>query len=93
MGGKKKPAKGGGKGGGKKGAKAPEEEIPYLQNFMSAYRKECAKYEDLTMCDQIKKMYEEAEEEGETEIKKFHIHRELGWEGTKAMMDALVVSK
>jgi hypothetical protein len=38
-------------------------------------------------------MYELATEEGETEIDKFHIHKELGWEGTKAIMDALTVSK
>lgn len=93
MGGKKK-AKGGGKGGGKgkKGA-APEEEIPYLENFMKAYRKECHNYEDLAMSKTIKKNFEEAEEEGELKIKKFHFAEELGWEGTKAIMDALIISK
>ena len=57
MGGKKK---GGDKP--KKAAKAagPEDDINYLDVFMSAYKKECAKYEDVSMCDQIKKMYEEA---------------------------------
>lgn len=90
MGGKKK---GGDKP--KKSAKsaAPEDETNYLDVFMSAYRKECQKYEDLSMCDQIKKMYEEAQEEGEDKLLKFHIYKELGWEGTRAMMDALVVSK
>jgi hypothetical protein len=93
MGGKKK-AKGGGKGGGKgKKGGAPEEEIPYLENFMKAYRKELREYEEVPMSKQIKKMFEEAEEEGEMEIKKFHLHEELGWEGTKAIMDSLVTAK
>jgi hypothetical protein len=89
MGGKKKG------GGDKKAAKkgGAEDDINYLEDFMKMYRKEVQKYEDLTMCDQIKKMYEQAVEDGETEIDKFHIHRELGWEGTKAIMDALTNSK
>jgi hypothetical protein len=87
MGGKKK---GGDKP--KKTAAGAEDDINYLDIFWSAYRKEVAKYEEVPVCDQIRKMYDEATEEGE-QITKLHIHKELGWEGTKAIMDALIASK
>jgi hypothetical protein len=83
MGGKKK---GGDKP--KKAAASNEEDERFVENFWGAYRKEVQKYEDLTVCDQIKSMIDEALEEGE-KVTKFHIHKELGWEGTRAIMDAL----
>ena len=55
-------------GGDKKAAKkggGVEDDVNYLEDFMKFYRKEVQKYEDLTMCDQIKKMYEQAIEDGE----------------------------
>lgn len=83
MGGKKK---GGDKP--KKASAAGEEDERFVELFWSAYRKECQKYENVPPCDQIKKMVEEALEESEN-ITKFHIHKELGWFGTRAIMDAL----
>ncbi len=83
MGGKKK---GGGK---KKAAKAAvDEEDKTVQNFMRYYKKRCTELG----VDPLKKIRDEYQmvEDGDQEvIAKFHFWDELGWAGTRAIMEAL----
>jgi len=83
MGGKKK---GGGK---KKAAKAAvDEEDRTVHNFMKFYKKKCI---DLGV-DQLRNLKDQYElvEAGEQEvIAKFHFWDELGWAGTRAIMESL----
>ena len=82
MGAKKKaPAK------EKKGKGGPDEDDVSVDNFWKAYRKKCVEY-GCDVSKQIKGAYENYQEEGET-IKKFHFWEELGWVGTKAIVEAL----
>lgn len=85
MGGKKKA--GGGKG---KGA-APPEEDDSVDKFMKFYRRKCGELE-VPLCPIIKDKYELFQEEQEIPTK-FHIWTELGWAGTRAIMDALKEAK
>lgn len=76
------------KGGGKKKAAAAEEvEDVSVDQFMKAYR---AKVKELGVDLQkyIKEKYELYQEEDE-KIEKFHLWEELGWAGTRAIMDSL----
>ena len=82
MGGKKKKA-GGGKG---KGA-APPEEDDSVDKFWKIYRKKVQEF-DVPICPIIKDKYELFTEEQEIP-QRFHIWTELGWPGTRAIMDAL----
>ena len=82
MGGKKK---GGGKGKGK--GSAPPEEDDSIDKFMRQYKRNCGEYE-IVPCSIIKEKYELFTEEGEIPVK-FHIWTELGWAGTRAIMDAM----
>ena len=83
MGGKKK---GGGK---KKAAKAAvDEEDKTVQTFMKAYKRRCL---DLGL-DQLKNLREQfdlVEANEQDVISKFHFWDELGWAGTRAIMDSL----
>ncbi len=83
MGGKKKG--GGGKGKGK--GSAPDVEDDSVERFWKFYKKKVNEYE-LTVCPRVKDMYENFVEEAEVPTK-FHIWSELGWPGTRAIMDAL----
>lgn len=80
MGGKKK-------GGGKAKKKDGEEEDVSVDNFVKFYKRKCNELQ----CDvskRIRELYDEYLEEGDP-IKKIHIWEEIGWQGTKAMMEAL----
>ena len=54
---------------------------------MKFYRKKCVELQ-CDMSKRIKEQYEEYLEEGDP-IKKLHIWEEIGWQGTRAMMEAL----
>ena len=86
MGAKKKGGKGKGKGGKKKGAQ-PEEEDLSMEKFMAIYTKKCKEL-DIVPSKVLKEKYEFCLEEGE-KITKIHLWEELGWVGTRAIMDAL----
>jgi len=83
MGAKKKAG-----GGKKKAANAEDEEDISVDVFYKAYKKKCTDL-GVEASKQIKAKYEEYQEEGE-KIAKFHFWEELGWAGTKAIMDALI---
>ena len=85
MGGKKKG------GGGKKKAAAAVEEEDYVNQFWKIYRKKYAEYE-VPCSTIIKEKYDLYVDENETPTK-FHIWQELGWAGTRAIMDAMKESK
>jgi len=82
MGGKKK---GGGKGKGK--GSAPPEEDDSIDKFWKFYKKKTAEHE-VSICPIIKEKYELFTEDAEIPTR-FHIWTELGWAGTRAIMDAL----
>ena len=82
MGGKKK---GGGKSKGK--GSAPPEEDDSIDKFWKFYKRKTNEFE-VPVCPIIKEKYELFTEEQEIPIK-FHIWTELGWAGTRAIMDAL----
>ena len=87
MGGKKKG--GGGKGKGK-GA-APDEDDVSMDNFFKFYKRKCTELE-VAQSPIIKDKQELWQDEQEIPTK-FHIWTELGWPGTRALMDALVMAK
>ena len=80
MGGKKKA-------GGKGKAGAPAEEDDSIDKFWKFYKKKAAEYE-VAICPIIKDKYELFTEDAEIPTR-FHIWTELGWAGTRAIMDAL----
>ena len=82
MGGKKK---GGGKGKGK--GSAPPEEDDSIDKFMKFYKKKCTELE-IIQCPVIREKYDLFTEEQEIPTR-FHIWTELGWAGTRAIMDSL----
>ena len=79
MGGKKKAAKA--------GKKKDEEEYLSVEHFWKAYKKKILELE-VPISKIIKEKYELFQEEEEV-ITKFHIWEEMGWAGTRALMDAL----
>ena len=83
MGGKKKG--GGGKSKGK--GSAPPEEDDSIEKFMKFYRRKCNEYE-VPVCPIIRDKYDLFTEEQEIP-NRFHIWTELGWAGTRAIMDAM----
>jgi len=83
MGGKKK---GGGK---KKAAKAAvDEEDKTVRNFMKFYRKKATEL-GVDLLRNLKEQYELVEAGEQEFIQKFHFWDELGWAGTRAIMEAL----
>jgi hypothetical protein len=86
MGGKKAKA-----GAKKKAAKADvDEEDKTVHNFMKYYKKKTAEL-GVEVVKSIKDSYElyDSGEMTEPGIQKFHLWAELGWAGTRAIMDAL----
>lgn len=72
----------------KKGGKAEEEEDLTVDQFYKIYRtKKCPELE-VEPLKYIKEKMELYTEEGE-KITKFHIWEEMGWAGTRALMDSL----
>ena len=65
-----------------------EEEDVSCESFYKLYRKNCTTLE-IQLNAAIKQMYEEYVEEG-TPISRFHCWEHLGWQGTKAIVDALL---
>jgi len=87
MGAKKKAG-----GGKKKAASAEDEEDISVDVFYKAYRKKCTEL-GVDPSKIIKQKYEtEYQDEGE-KIAKFHLWEELGWAGTRALMDSLIQAK
>jgi len=82
MGAKKKAGK-----KGKNKAAAAEEEDLSMEKFMNVYGKKCKEL-DIVPSKILKEKYEYCIEEGE-KITKIHLWEELGWVGTRAIMDAL----
>ena len=82
MGGKKKAAPKKGKG------PADAEEDLSVDNFMKVYRKKCAEL-DVTPCDILKTKYDAYLEDPNDKITKFHIWKELGEAGTRAIFESL----
>ncbi len=81
MGAKKKPA-------GKKKAAAGEEEDISVDQFWKMYKtKKCPEL-GVDVLKYVKEKYDLYGEEGE-KITKFHIWEEMGWAGTRALMDSL----
>ena len=70
-------------------AKPGEEEDVSCDSFMKNYRKNCTTLET-PQSNSIKQMYEEYVEEGNP-ISRIHTWETLGWQGTKAIMDALLL--
>jgi len=83
MGGKKKG--GGGKGKGK--GSAPPEEDDSIEKFWKFYKKKSAEFE-VAICPIIKDKFDLFIDEQEVPTR-FHVWTELGWPGTRAIMDAL----
>lgn len=83
MGGKKK---GGGKAKGK--GSAPPEEDDSIDKFYKFYKRKATELE-IAICPIIKDKYEMFLEDPSDIPEKFHIWTELGWPGTRAIMDAL----
>lgn len=82
MGGKKKG------GGGKKKAAAVPEEDDSVERFWKKYRKTHVEFE-VPMCPAIKEKMDAFFEDPSMVPNKFHIWNELGWAGTRAIMDSL----
>lgn len=83
MGGKKK---GGGK---KKAAKAAvDEEDRTVHNFMRNYKKKAGEL-GVDVLRNLREQYELVEAGEQEVIAKFHFWDELGWAGTRAIMDSL----
>ena len=83
MGGKKK-----GGGGGKGKGAAIAEEDDSVDKFWRKYKKLTTELE-IAICPVIKEKYDLFTDEQEVPTK-FHIWTELGWPGTRAIMDALI---
>ena len=79
MGGKKKAAA--------KGKKKDEEQDLSVEHFWKAYKKKILEYE-VPLSKILKEKYDLFVEEEEV-ITKFHFWEELGWPGTRAIMDSL----
>ena len=79
----------GGKGKGKKAKKgnAVPEEDDSVEKFMRLYKKKCNELE-VPQCPIIKEKYELFVDEQEVPAR-FHVWTELGWAGTRTIMDAL----
>lgn len=82
MGGKKKAAPKKGKG------PADAEEDLSVDNFMKVYRKKCAELE-VPVCDILKQKYDVYLEDNNDKITKFHVWKELGEAGTRAIFESL----
>ena len=82
MGGKKK-----GGGGKKKGAAAAPEEDDSIDKFFKYYKRRCTEYE-VPKCGTIMEKYDLFLDEQEIPAR-FHVWSELGWAGTRAVMDGL----
>ena len=68
--------------------KANEEEDVSCDNFYKFYRKNCTILE-IPISNAIKQMFEAYVEEG-TVISRIHSWEVLGWQGTKAIIDAML---
>lgn len=78
------------KGGGKKKASAvPDEEDVSVQQFWNTYKKKKTVEFGVKAVDAIQQMFAAWEEDPEKVITKFHLWDELGWAGTRAIMDSL----
>lgn len=86
MGGKKKGG-GKGKGKGKSSAESEEDIALQIEQFFRVYKKKYTEY-DVAMCQAMKDKKDLFDEDQEIPAK-FHIWQELGWPGTRAIMDAL----
>ena len=73
-----------------KGSAPPEEDVS-IDQFYRFYKKNVAALE-VPICPIIKEKYELFQEEQEIP-NKFHIWSELGWAGTRAIMDAMKDAK
>ena len=82
MGGKKKAAAKKGKG------PADAEEDVSVDLFMKNYRKKCLELE-VPVCDIIKAKFDLYQEDPNDKITKFHIWKELGEAGTRAIFESL----
>jgi Ran GTPase-activating protein (RanGAP) involved in mRNA processing and transport len=82
MGGKKK--------GGKKGkkGKVPEEPDESTEKLARLYKKKCSELE-APYSKTLKEKFAECEEDS-VDLTKIHLWEELGWQGVKALMDALI---
>ena len=86
MGGKKKG--GGGKAKGKGAAVAEGEDIEVvIDKLFKLYKRKCNEF-DVSICPIIKEKIELFQEE-QVVPDKFHVWTELGWAGTRAIMDTL----
>lgn len=79
------------KGGGtkKKGGGEPEEEDISVKKFFDTYKKKKCPEFGVKVVDAIKQMFDKWEEDPEDVITKLHLWDELGWAGTRAIMDSL----
>mmetsp|Transcript_7396 Transcript_7396/g.8930 ORF Transcript_7396/g.8930 Transcript_7396/m.8930 type:complete len:228 (+) Transcript_7396:29-712(+) len=77
------PKKGGAAAGG-------DEEDVTTEVFFKNYRKNCLSLE-IPVNARMKELYEEYVEEGKV-ISKIHLWDELGWQGTKAIVEALITA-
>ena len=79
----------------KKGAAAGEdgqEEDVSCEKFMYYYRKNCG----ILACEvnkKIKQMYETEWQEEQKPISKIHLWEDIGWQGVKAIVDAMLQVK
>ena len=72
----------------KKKGKADDEEDDSVNQLFKIYKtKKCPEY-GVDPLKYIKEKYDLFQEEGE-KITKFHIWEEMGWAGTRALMDSL----
>ena len=90
MGGKKNKG-GGGKGKSKGSAEDEDMTLKMIEGFWKFYKKNCTALE-IPVCPIIRDKYDAWVEEQEIP-NKFHIWTELGWAGTRSIMDALRDSK
>ena len=73
--------------GPKKGNKDDDGDLS-CEKFYAKYKKECAAL-GIEMSKQVKDKYNEEYMDGGTNITKFNLWDELGWQGAKALMDSL----
>ena len=81
MGAKKKPA-----------ASGDGEKDMSTEQFYKLYKSNCQKVYEVPLCKQITEMWGQYQDE-ETDFTKFHIWDQIGWQGTRAIMDALIKFK
>ena len=67
-----------------------DEEDVSCDKFYKEYRKNCQLLE-CQVNPRVREMYEEYVEEGKL-INKMHVWNEIGWQGTKAIVDAMITA-